>query len=107
MKFTLSWLKEHLDTSASLDAITEALTRIGLEVEGVEAKAARAKAEELLRSAPRVPQIDMIRSIRAMSARRQADLVAALEGLAKALGAAGVAPRMLFEDEPARARRRG
>ena len=26
MKFTLSWLKEHLDTTASLDEITEALT---------------------------------------------------------------------------------
>lgn len=39
MKFTLSWLKDHLDTSASLDAITEALTRVGLEVEAVEDKA--------------------------------------------------------------------
>jgi len=36
MKFTLSWLKEHLDTDASLDAVTEVLTRIGLEVEGIE-----------------------------------------------------------------------
>jgi phenylalanyl-tRNA synthetase beta chain len=39
MKFTLSWLKDHLDTSASLDDIVETLTRIGLEVEGVEDKA--------------------------------------------------------------------
>ncbi|MDZ4359068.1 MAG: phenylalanine--tRNA ligase subunit beta [Variovorax sp.] len=39
MKFTLSWLKEHLDTTDSLDSITEALTRIGLEVEAVEDKA--------------------------------------------------------------------
>lgn len=36
MKFTLSWLKEHLDTQASLDEITYALTDLGLEVEGVE-----------------------------------------------------------------------
>jgi phenylalanyl-tRNA synthetase beta chain len=36
MKFTLSWLKTHLDTDASLDTIVETLTRIGLEVEGVE-----------------------------------------------------------------------
>jgi phenylalanyl-tRNA synthetase beta chain len=36
MKFTLSWLKDHLDTSASLDEIVETLTCIGLEVEGVE-----------------------------------------------------------------------
>lgn len=35
MKFTLSWLKEHLETSASLDEIVDTLTRIGLEVEGV------------------------------------------------------------------------
>ena len=36
MKFTLSWLKDHLDTEASLDAIVEALTDLGLEVEGIE-----------------------------------------------------------------------
>ena len=35
MKFTLSWLKEHLDTDASLDQIVEKLTMIGLEVESV------------------------------------------------------------------------
>ena len=39
MKFTLSWLKDHLDTTASLDQIVETLTRVGLEVEGVEDKA--------------------------------------------------------------------
>jgi len=36
MKFTLSWLKEHLETEAALNEITDALTRIGLEVEHVE-----------------------------------------------------------------------
>ncbi|WP_026757134.1 phenylalanine--tRNA ligase subunit beta [Sediminimonas qiaohouensis] len=41
MKFTLSWLKDHLDTEASLDEITYALTDLGLEVEGVENPAAR------------------------------------------------------------------
>jgi len=35
MKFTLSWLKEHLDTDASVDEITYALTDLGLEVEEV------------------------------------------------------------------------
>lgn len=35
MKFTLSWLKTHLDTDASLEAITDRLTGIGLELEGV------------------------------------------------------------------------
>ena len=40
MKFTLSWLKEHLDTKASLDEIAETLTRIGLEVESIDDPAA-------------------------------------------------------------------
>src|SRR3546814_8066405 len=34
MKFTLSWLKDHLDTSATVGEIVDALTRVGLEVEG-------------------------------------------------------------------------
>ena len=33
MKFTFSWLKEHLDTKASVERIADTLTRIGLEVE--------------------------------------------------------------------------
>lgn len=36
MKFTLSWLKQPLDTNASLDEICERLTMLGLEVEGVD-----------------------------------------------------------------------
>ncbi len=39
MKFTLSWLKEHLDTDAPLDKIADKLTMIGLEVEHIEDKA--------------------------------------------------------------------
>ncbi|TMV11766.1 phenylalanine--tRNA ligase subunit beta [Arenibacterium halophilum] len=35
MKFTLSWLKDHLDTKASVDEIAEALTDLGLEVEDI------------------------------------------------------------------------
>ena len=35
MKFTLSWLRDHLETDATLDQITEALTDLGLEVEAV------------------------------------------------------------------------
>ncbi len=38
MKFTLAWLKEHLDTNAPLEAIANKLTMIGLEVERVEDK---------------------------------------------------------------------
>jgi phenylalanyl-tRNA synthetase beta chain len=40
MKFTLSWLKDHLDTDATLDEICARLTEIGLEVEDVDDKAA-------------------------------------------------------------------
>ena len=36
MKFTLSWLKDHLDTSATVDEISAKLTAAGLEVENVE-----------------------------------------------------------------------
>ncbi|MEQ1939727.1 phenylalanine--tRNA ligase subunit beta [Mesorhizobium sp. CN5-321] len=40
MKFTLSWLKDHLETHASLGEIVDRLTAIGLEVEHVDDKAA-------------------------------------------------------------------
>ena len=43
MKFTLPWLRDHLETSASLDEITDTLTRIGLEVEHVDNPAAALK----------------------------------------------------------------
>lgn len=43
MKFTLSWLKEHLDTDADARAIAETLTLIGLEVESLEDRASTLK----------------------------------------------------------------
>ncbi|GAA6164408.1 phenylalanine--tRNA ligase subunit beta [Pelagimonas sp. KU-00592-HH] len=43
MKFTLSWLKDHLETEASLDEILYALTDLGLEVEEVSNPAERLK----------------------------------------------------------------
>ncbi len=43
MKISLSWLKEYLDTTASLEEISLKLTAIGLEVEGVEDRAAQFK----------------------------------------------------------------
>ena len=39
MKFTLSWLKEHLDTDEPLEALADKLTMIGLEVEHIDDKA--------------------------------------------------------------------
>ena len=38
MKFTLDWLKDHLDTSKDLKTITNTLTNIGLEIEMVKDK---------------------------------------------------------------------
>ena len=43
MKFTISWLKEHLETEKSLEEILHWLTMVGLEVEGVEDRAALLK----------------------------------------------------------------
>ncbi|HVY00559.1 MAG TPA: phenylalanine--tRNA ligase subunit beta [Pseudorhodoplanes sp.] len=63
MKFTLSWLKEHLDTNASLEAIVDKLTMIGLEVENVEdpaKKFAPFKVVEVL-SAVQHPNADRLR----------------------------------------------
>jgi len=40
MKFTLSWLKDHLETEKSLEEIVDTLTAIGLEVEDVDDRSA-------------------------------------------------------------------
>jgi phenylalanyl-tRNA synthetase beta chain len=62
MKVTLDWLKQHIDTDASLDTIVETLTRIGLEVEGVEnpgAALAAFRVAKVLSAAPH-PQADKL-----------------------------------------------
>ena len=40
MKFTLSWLKQHLDTDADLATLSARLTMLGLEVDGIEDRGA-------------------------------------------------------------------
>ncbi|WP_066682610.1 phenylalanine--tRNA ligase subunit beta, partial [Sphingomonas sp. CCH9-E2] len=62
MKFTLSWLREHLDTDADLTAILDALNRIGHEVEGVENPGAALAAFKVARvlTAERHPQADKL-----------------------------------------------
>ena len=55
MKFTLSWLKTHLDTDATLDRITATLTRIGLELEGVEDRGAALAAFRIAQVIEAVP----------------------------------------------------
>ncbi|MFK7744494.1 MAG: phenylalanine--tRNA ligase subunit beta [Roseobacter sp.] len=63
MKFTLSWLKDHLDTTATLDEILYALTDLGLEVEGVEDRAAKLRDFTIgyVKSAEKHPDADRLR----------------------------------------------
>ena len=49
MKFTLSWLKDHLDTEATVPEITAAMTMAGLEVEHVEDPASKLAAFSVAR----------------------------------------------------------
>ena len=62
MKFTLSWLKEHLDTDADATRVAETLTRIGLEVESVDNPAAALAPFKVARviSASPHPQADKL-----------------------------------------------
>src|SRR5438445_155876 len=63
MKFTLSWLKEHLETDASLNEIVDKLTMIGLEVESVDDKGKALSAFTIARviSAQPHPNADRLR----------------------------------------------
>jgi phenylalanyl-tRNA synthetase beta chain len=63
VKFTLSWLKDHLDTVASLDEIVDKLTMIGLEVEAIEDKSALLKPFVIASviSAEKHPNADRLR----------------------------------------------
>ncbi|WP_128514835.1 phenylalanine--tRNA ligase subunit beta [Tabrizicola thermarum] len=66
MKFTLSWLKDHLDTEATVEAIAEALTDLGLEVEGIEDPTAQLGAFRICRviEAVQHPNADRLRVCR-------------------------------------------
>lgn len=62
MKFSLSWLKDHLETSASVEEIAAKLNAVGLEVEGIEdpaAKLAGFKVAKVL-TAERHPNADKL-----------------------------------------------
>ncbi len=77
MKFTLSWLKEHLDTAATLDQITEALTDLGLEVEEVIDPAARLGGFTLAKVAEAVqhPDADRLRVCRVITDEGEKQIV--------------------------------
>jgi phenylalanyl-tRNA synthetase beta chain len=63
VKFTLSWLKEHLDTDEPLEKLADKLTMIGLEVENIEDKAKALKPFSIARviSAEQHPNADRLR----------------------------------------------
>lgn len=62
MKITLDWLKEHLDTSATVDDVVATLNRIGHEVEGVENPAEKLAGFRVAKvlTAERHPQADKL-----------------------------------------------
>ncbi|HET8727888.1 MAG TPA: phenylalanine--tRNA ligase subunit beta, partial [Alphaproteobacteria bacterium] len=63
MKITLSWLKDHLETDATVDEIAEALTSLGLEVEEVEDRGSALAAFTVgyVKSAEKHPNADKLR----------------------------------------------
>ncbi|WP_376877275.1 phenylalanine--tRNA ligase subunit beta [Albirhodobacter sp. R86504] len=77
MKFTLSWLKDHLDTDASLDQILYALTDLGLEVEEVVNPAAKLANFTLAKvlHAEQHPDADKLRVCRVMSDEGEKQIV--------------------------------
>ena len=62
MKFSLSWLKGHLDTDADIHGVADALNRIGLEVEGIENPAEKLTGFRIAKvlTAERHPQADKL-----------------------------------------------
>ncbi|MCA1748374.1 MAG: phenylalanine--tRNA ligase subunit beta, partial [Sphingomonadales bacterium] len=62
MKFTLEWLRQHLDTDADLDTVLAKLTQLGLEVEGVEDPGAKLEGFRIARvvSAEKHPNADKL-----------------------------------------------
>jgi phenylalanyl-tRNA synthetase beta chain len=63
MKFTLSWLKDHLDTDEPVEKLADKLTMIGLEVESIEDKAKALAPFTIARviSAEQHPNADRLR----------------------------------------------
>ena len=77
MKFTLNWLKEHLDTDATLDEITHALTDLGLEVEEVTDLSARLAPFTIAKviAAEQHPDADRLRVCRVMTDEGEKQIV--------------------------------
>ena len=95
MKFTINWLKDYLDTNASLDEISETLTAIGLEVESISNPAAELEAftvAEVL-EAEQHPDADRLKVCKVQTATETLQIVCgapnARAGIKVALAQAG------------------
>ena len=77
MKLTLSWLRDHLDTTATLTEITDALTDLGLEVEEVVDPAAKLSAFTIARieHAEPHPDADRLRVLRVATSEGEKQVV--------------------------------
>ena len=73
MKFTLSWLKDHLETQNSVDELAAKLNAIGLEVEGVDDPAAKLGAFTIARivEAKKHPNADKLQVVQVEVAKGQ------------------------------------
>ncbi|WP_265587484.1 phenylalanine--tRNA ligase subunit beta [Sphingomicrobium arenosum] len=95
MKFTLSWLKDHLDTDASVDEIAATLTAIGLEVEEVSNPGEAIRPFKVARvvSAEPHPQADKLQVLTVDNGSEQLQVVCgapnAREGLVGVFGGPG------------------
>lgn len=96
MKFTLSWLKDHLDTQASVDEITYALTDLGLEVEEVSNPAERLADFTIGKvvSAEKHPDADKLKVCQVATAQGETQIICgasnAREGITVVIASPGV-----------------
>ena len=96
MKFTLSWLKDHLETTASVDEIAEALTDLGLEVEEISNPAARLSAFTIGKvvKAEQHPDADRLRVCQVMTDEGEKQIICgapnAREGITVVIAKPGV-----------------
>ncbi|MEM7653321.1 MAG: hypothetical protein AAF220_09090, partial [Pseudomonadota bacterium] len=77
MKFTLSWLKAHLETEKSAQEIADALTALGLELEGIDDRAAALAAFTVgyVVEAKQHPNADRLRVCRVETAQGEVQVV--------------------------------
>ena len=86
MKFTISWLKEHLETTASLDEIVETMVRVGLEVEDIKDPAKDLgdyTVAEVIEATPH-PDADKLQVLTVNTGKETLQVVCARPMLAKA-----------------------